>query len=230
MDSELQELLNQMLADVKDFNMEILRVSVPTKPGRLSSRRSAARTKHCIEELQEFQIATEVEDQADALIDLIYVALGGLCEMGVLPGPIFAEVHQANMKKKHGSVDKRPESSGHDAIKPDNWSPPDILRAMLRITPDVAANISPVLLEAARLRAERGRGYNHGHINIENYFPLGDASYFQMVWLKTLRLQSILEGATGDPKDSLLDLINYATFWLESLAVKELANEPPSNV
>ena len=51
------------------------------------------------EEVDEFVESTNVVDQADAMIDLIYFALGTLVEMGVRPAPLFDIVHNANMQK-----------------------------------------------------------------------------------------------------------------------------------
>jgi predicted HAD superfamily Cof-like phosphohydrolase len=76
------------------------------------------------EELQEFDEAETVVDQADAMIDLIYFAIGTLVEMGVRPVTLWDIVQRANMSKvfPDGAV-KRRESDGK-VIKPDNWIDP----------------------------------------------------------------------------------------------------------
>lgn len=56
---------------------------------------------------------------ADAYIDIIYFALGGLVELGIDGGPLFDAVHAANMLKvKLPGVAK--------IAKPPGWRAPDI--------------------------------------------------------------------------------------------------------
>ena len=76
------------------------------------------------EELEEFRKAGSIHDQADAMVDLMYIALGTLVEMGVRPGRLFDIVHEANMKKLW------PDGKVHYAadgkvIKPPSWKPPE---------------------------------------------------------------------------------------------------------
>ncbi len=68
-----------------------------------------------------------LEDQFDALIDLVYVALGTAYLHGFDFEEGWRRVHEANMKKirvervidsKRGSV--------YDVIKPDGWLPPSL--------------------------------------------------------------------------------------------------------
>jgi len=74
------------------------------------------------DELDEAVDALEIEsvpDLADAYIDIIYFALGGLVELGVDGGPLFEAVHAANMTKvKLPGVAK--------IAKPPGWTAPDI--------------------------------------------------------------------------------------------------------
>jgi len=74
------------------------------------------------------------------------------------------------------------------------------------------------------LRQERGADYGREGITVRDYFPFGDASYCQMVWLKIMRLRSLV--ASGEEerekiKDSVLDAINYLMFWGQDLIDKE---------
>src|SRR5207302_10943975 len=61
---------------------------VKDRPTFLPSPRSDARVAWMREEVDEFVESTNVVDQADAMIDLIYFALGTLVEMGVRPAPL----------------------------------------------------------------------------------------------------------------------------------------------
>jgi len=119
-------LLTKMTEDVERFNREIIDLPIPETPARLSATRKQAALDHLNEELCEFEASTALEDEADALIDLTYIALGRLVEMGLCPGALFDEVHEANMKKVRGMVSKRPNSLGHDAVKPEGWTAPDL--------------------------------------------------------------------------------------------------------
>jgi len=66
---------------------------------------------------------------------------------------------------------------------------------------------------------KKHQDYNTG-ISLEDYFPFQDASYVQMLHVKTLRLRSLAR--TGKPNyesalDSVYDLINYAVFYAKFL-------------
>ena len=58
---------------------------------------------------------------ADALADLLYVILGWGVAAGIDLGPIFDEVHRANMAKTGGPV-----REDGKRMKPPGWTPPDI--------------------------------------------------------------------------------------------------------
>jgi len=111
---------------VARFNLEVIDLPIPMTPTRLSNERKDHAVDHLKEELDEFDTAGIIDDELDALLDLVYVALGRILEMGILPGAAFEEVHLANMQKRQGTVPKRPNSQGLDAVKPEGWSPPDL--------------------------------------------------------------------------------------------------------
>jgi predicted HAD superfamily Cof-like phosphohydrolase len=82
------------------------------------------------EEVQEFEDALEAEDLEgafDALIDLVYFALGTAHVMGLPFQDGWDRVQAANMKKiraERPSDSKR--GSGFDVVKPIGWQPPDL--------------------------------------------------------------------------------------------------------
>ncbi len=86
--------------------------------------RKHARADWIAEEVQELRDATTVMDQADAYIDIIYFAIGGMVEIGVDPGPLWDIVHGANMAKVQpdGSVKRRADGK---IVKPEGWEAPD---------------------------------------------------------------------------------------------------------
>lgn len=220
-------MLNSFLKAVLRFQEDIIGIDVPKQPTLLSEQRALARVEHIQEELAELLTArtkeNSLEEQADAFIDVIYVALGGLIEMGVTPGPVFNEVQRANMEKISGDVSSRPSNLGFDAIKPEGWNGPDVAKAMLALTPEVIDSMSPVYKEIAELRAKKGADYN-SCVQLQDYFPLGHLSYFQMVYLKAKRMHSLIDVMSqgGTPnfeglRDTLLDAMNYITFWIEAI-------------
>ena len=80
------------------------------------------------EEIQEFEDSQSVAGKVDALIDLCYFAVGGLVKLGLdedQAQDCFDAVHRANMTKKPGIKDTRPnDGSIVDAIKDENFQDP----------------------------------------------------------------------------------------------------------
>lgn len=100
----------------------------PTKktPTQMEIERAQCRYNWMIEECNEFITAVEEKDiveQADAMIDLIYFALGTLVEMGIEPDNLFSIVQDANMSKvwPDGKVHNRADGK---TIKPPTWEDP----------------------------------------------------------------------------------------------------------
>jgi len=127
-------MIRRMHAMVERFTKDLLAIPIPDQPQLLPRQRAQFRIDHLNEELREIKDATneqDLEGVTDGLIDLVYVALGNLIEMGIAPGPIFEEVHLANMRKKRGNVAKRSGALGYDAIKPEGWTPPDLTPYLL---------------------------------------------------------------------------------------------------
>lgn len=119
----MSSILSNMMAQVRRFHEEVTGMPMPDRPMRLDGDRKEYALDHLHEELDELNVAQTIEDQADALIDLIYVAMGRLLEMGLPPGPLFDEVHEANMRRTRAG---RTDRSEFDASKPDGWTPPQL--------------------------------------------------------------------------------------------------------
>ena len=116
--------------DVYDFH-EAFGVPVRETPAFMPPERAQKRVLWMEEEIGEFIEASSIEEQADAMIDLIYFALGTLVEIGVRPQALFDIVHGANMRKLW--PDGRPHyNSDSKVIKPAGWTDPEpLLRAEL---------------------------------------------------------------------------------------------------
>lgn len=268
---QAQGLVPWMGALVERFNREIIGWPVPVEPRVLPQDRAEFRMNHVKEEIDEFLNATleaNLPEAADAIIDLVYVALGALVEMGVCVAPAFAEVHRANMEKVRGTKPNRPDNQGgYDAIKPAGWRAPDhswlvtttpeefrALFAMavastdetqdgyigLRAKGNLAqslsigdkavaidgitiGDVSPVYLEVTKVRIAKGNDYN-ATVPLAEYFPFGHESYAQMLWVKILRIRNLvtIRRKGGKPiheglRDSVLDLINYSTYYVEAV-------------
>lgn len=229
----------RMLVKAAEFNREVVALPIPETPQVLGEQRRAWANAALQEELKEFNEAAEADDAleaADALIDLIYFALGRLVEMGVPATAVMDEVQRANMDKERGELSKRPGSMGHDAIKPTGWQAPDHawllgftlsdLRELRQLRAERAEReaLSPVWLHLQALREAKGKDYNDVPGGRDAYFPFGHFSYAHMVNTKNLRLQSLLAALSKGRLvnfegllDTVEDLVNYATYYAEAM-------------
>ncbi len=86
------------------------------------------RLKFLQEELRETEEAVEAgdaEEIVDGLIDLCFVAIGTLDAFGVDPYQAWDEVFRANMSKRVGVKESRPNALGMpDLVKPEDWVGP----------------------------------------------------------------------------------------------------------
>ena len=82
------------------------------------------------DEIDEFLSATDIYAQTDAMIDLIYFALGTLVEMGVEPDAAFEIVHNANMSKLWDDGKPHYNADGK-VVKPPSWVDPEPLMKKL---------------------------------------------------------------------------------------------------
>jgi len=113
-----------MFEDVLRFHMEVLNQD-PRAPQLLDDKTTQARYQFMEEELYEFQESVAAQDivgAADALADLIYVALGTAYLMGLPFGDIWDAVQEANMRKVPGFTKR---GMPNDAMKPEGWVGPE---------------------------------------------------------------------------------------------------------
>ena len=109
--------------DVREFH-EKFGHPVAERPVMIDKLRALSRAKWMQEEVAEFLIADDIYEQADAMIDLMYFALGTMVEMGLEADELFAIVQQANMAKLW--PDGKPHYNPKDGkvIKPEGWEDP----------------------------------------------------------------------------------------------------------
>ena len=100
------------------------------KPRSLDSNTTNFRRIFLQEELTEFGLAAENNDlpgMADALVDLVYVAMGTAYMMGLPWQQLWNEVQRANMSKVRADDETQSKrGSSLDVIKPAGWVGPDI--------------------------------------------------------------------------------------------------------
>lgn len=126
--------------DVKTFHFA-MGLPLPDAPQLLDRETRKFRERFMHEELDEFHGACAAYDlpgAADALVDLVYVAMGTAVMMGLPWQELWDEVQRANMAKQRalpdGSDSKR--GSALDVVKPMGWQPPDIAGVLRRYGAD----------------------------------------------------------------------------------------------
>ena len=109
--------------DVLAFHQKFKQLC-PNTVGHLTAVKLRQRIDFMQEELDEFSQASAGQDlagQADALVDLVYVAIGTAVQLGLPWDQLWDDVQRANMAKEVG-VTKR--GYAHDVCKPPGWEGP----------------------------------------------------------------------------------------------------------
>ena len=117
--------MNREYQEVRDFHKSFGHPHSDT-PVVLPIERAKTRYAWILEEINEFLEASENQDiveQADAMIDTIYFALGTLVEMGIEPDELFYIVQNANMSKLWPDGKPHYNDMGK-IIKPEGWEDP----------------------------------------------------------------------------------------------------------
>lgn len=124
--------------DVGDFHHKFGLPAFPslTEPKPLDPELLRFRIRFLEEELEEFKQASEQGDpveQFDALLDLVYVAMGTAHLLGFPWQEGWDEVQRSNMAKVRAASDGTDSKRGssYDVVKPAGWTPPN-LRAILK--------------------------------------------------------------------------------------------------
>jgi len=214
-----------MIKDVFDFNREVLKIPPKPCPRILVDDEHEFMEIALDEERYEFADAKTLNDQADALLDTIYFALGGLYKMGLKEADVaflWNGVHKANMQKKLGKTGR----NKIDAVKPEGWQAPQGLvpNDIYKVTQkdfDMPYDF-PLFKKAMDICAKKGEDYNAGSVQFEDYFPFGHKSYVQMLHLKALRLVSLVEKTEAPNfegiEDTVLDMVVYANQYYKDIS------------
>ena len=126
--------MSREFIDVAQFHEDILNDPAEQSPSLISQQYCEERATFMLEEIDEFMQATRsgnIVGVADALADVVYVAIGTAYKMGLPWSAIWEAVHSANMRKVSGQTKR---GNAVDAMKPVGWVGPEseIARAIGR--------------------------------------------------------------------------------------------------
>lgn len=116
-------MINEAYHMVEEFQ-NAARQPVSDLPRQLDKERVSIRVEWMIEEIKEFLEADTIDEQADALTDLLYYLLGTYVEMGIKPDALFCVIHNANMQKLEAKEGIIKDKNGK-VLKPLHWNHPD---------------------------------------------------------------------------------------------------------
>jgi len=109
---------------VRQFHHKVLGIhdTLPTFQLPVAFAQRVAFMEEEIEELGQAYCDNDLVGVADALADLVYVALGTAHMMGIPFDEVFKVVHAANMQKQRGMTKR---GMVYDAVKPEGWVGPE---------------------------------------------------------------------------------------------------------
>ena len=128
--------INRQMIQTIDFNRKILGIS-PRTPAMQSEDEFKLSLKQLREEVSELEQSYEYQDfigVLDALIDMEYFLLGIFWKNGIdekTHEKLFTAVHNANMMKKLGVKKGREGFEAADAVKPTDWTDPQVMFARI---------------------------------------------------------------------------------------------------
>lgn len=111
----------QLPTDLLDFRVKFLKEELTEYTDDAN-----ALAAHLITDKTDVANTTHLlEKQLDALVDLVYVALGTAYLQGFDFNEAWRRVHEANMKKiRTARAEDSKRGSTHDVVKPAGWEPP----------------------------------------------------------------------------------------------------------
>jgi len=125
-----ESIMSKFVEDVQEFHKKFGLPTAINEPHLASEDVMNFRLGFLMEELDEIADGYDrdnLEDVADGIIDLIYVAVGTGLFLGLPLDRLWDEVHQANMHKERAeSSEDSKRNSSFDVVKPAGWKAPDI--------------------------------------------------------------------------------------------------------
>ena len=109
---------------VRQFHMKVLGIQdvTPTLSLPVEFSQRIAFMEEELTELEDAYRNLDLVGAADALADLVYVAVGTAHMMGIPFDEVFKVVHAANMQKMRGMTKR---GMIYDAVKPPGWVGPE---------------------------------------------------------------------------------------------------------
>lgn len=118
-------LFEDIIAFHKKFGLEY-----NGEPRVLDDELADYRAAFMREEWQEYidgRVVDDLEEMLDALVDLVYVALGTAYLHGFDFNQAWERVHAANMAKVRATAaEQSKRGTAYDVVKPEGWVPPDL--------------------------------------------------------------------------------------------------------
>ena len=117
--------MKTLLKDVETFQRDITGIEPAGSPTLVNAEYFMARADFMVEEINEFVescMGGHIVGAADALADVVYVAVGTALSMGIPLDKVWDAVHAANMKKQPGMTKR---GIANDAVKPEGWVGPE---------------------------------------------------------------------------------------------------------
>lgn len=115
-----------LLLDVQNFH-EKFQIPCSLEPCLPDEETATFRLNRLQEEVNEYDEAIQEGDMAkacDALVDLVYIAIGNALIHGYPMAEVWSRVHKANMAKVRAtSADQSRHGTTLDIIKPEGWVP-----------------------------------------------------------------------------------------------------------
>lgn len=124
--------MDTMFEDVKAFQRKFQLGEHPPIPTAMDAQRAQERMTLIREEVAELETAiaeNDIEGQADALVDIVYVVLGTASVMGLPWEELWADVQRANMSKVRGMTKR---GHANDVTKPEGWQGPRTAAILLK--------------------------------------------------------------------------------------------------
>lgn len=149
--------------DVAEFHEKYL-VPCSVSPALLDSGTMNYRVNFLQEELTELIFSygnDDLEGCADALVDLVWVAMGTAHMMGLPWEKLWDEVRQANMRKRLAKPDGSDSKRGNplDVVKPPGWVGPDHTTILAGASGRFNAASALVLAAAKRAKLDQSQAF-----------------------------------------------------------------------